>query len=101
MSGSRHYKFGNSRQEPAPSHRRLHAFQRGDEVAEAGAADFEIAVLVERGAGRRQQHDGVGEAGSLGIARGAGDGDFEGFGDLVRYAVAERAGKFRAASPIR
>ena len=44
------------------SHHRLDARQRGDQIAELGAADFEIAVLVERGAGRRQQHDGIGEA---------------------------------------
>ena len=43
------------------SHHRLHTGQRGDEVAEGGAADFEVAVLVEGGAGGRQQHDGIGE----------------------------------------
>jgi hypothetical protein len=43
----------------ARSHHRLDAGQRGDEVAEFGAADFEIAILVERRAGRRQQHHGI------------------------------------------
>src|ERR1700733_4912168 len=46
-----------------PSHHRLDAGQRGDEVAERRAADFEIAVLVERRAGRRQQHHGIAETG--------------------------------------
>src|SRR5258708_5664346 len=36
-----------------PSHHRLDARQRRDEIAEGRAADFEIAVLVERRAGRR------------------------------------------------
>ena len=44
------------------SHHRLHAGQRVDEVTEGGAADFEVAVLVEGGAGRRQQHDRIGKA---------------------------------------
>ena len=43
------------------SHHRLHARHRRDQIAELGPADFEIAVLVERGAGRRQQHHGIGE----------------------------------------
>src|SRR6185312_15619062 len=53
------------------SHHRLHAGQRIDEVAEGGAADFEVAVLIERRARWREQHDGIGESGSLRVARGA------------------------------
>src|ERR1700738_672366 len=69
-------------------HHRLDARQCGNEVAEPGAADFKIAVLVERGAGRRQQHDGIGNAGCFGVARGIGDRALERFPDLVRHRLA-------------
>src|SRR4051812_1775187 len=58
-------------------HHRLHTRYCHDEIAEPGAANFEIAVLVERGAGRRQQHHGIGEPRGFGVARGVGDGDIE------------------------
>src|SRR5579872_5671172 len=41
------------------SHHRLHTRQRLHEVAKGRAANLEIAVLVERRTGRRQQHDRV------------------------------------------
>ena len=62
------------------SHHRLHPGQRRHQIAKPGAANFKIAVLVERGAGRRQQHHGIGKAGSLSIARGIGHRDVERYG---------------------
>src|SRR4051812_40172929 len=75
-------------------HHRLDARQRGDQVAEFGAADLEVAVLIERGAGRRQQHHGINQPRRLGIARGTGHRCIERPGNLVRHALAERTRKF-------
>ena len=82
------------------SHHRLHARQRRDQVAELGAADFEIAVLVERGAGRRQQHHGIGEPRGFRIARGVGDRDIERLAKS-RAARARRACRQIPARPRR
>ena len=59
----------------------------------AVAAHLEIAVLVERRAGRRQQHDRLLDVGRLGIAGGELDRAVERAGDHVRHAPFEFAGE--------
>ena len=89
----------------------LDAGQRGDERAEGVAAHLEIAELVERGAGGRQQHDGLARVGRGGIAgRGGGrriqrsaalEGDLavERGGELVRR-LADQVGLGDAAEVL-
>src|ERR1700712_5094839 len=62
---------------PLPTLRLFHPRQRHHQIAETVAADFEIAVLVERRAGRRQQHHRIGYAGGLCVARGIWNRDLE------------------------
>ena len=57
--------------------------QRPDQVAESVAADLEIAILVERGAGRREQHDRLRARRSRRIARRRRERLVERAGDLV------------------
>ena len=56
---------------------------------------LEIAILVERRAGRRQQNHGFGSGGRCGIARRRGHCFVERAGDLVRHFGAERRREFR------
>jgi len=65
---------------PTRLRHRLDARQRRHQIAKLRPPNFKIAVLVERGAGRRQQHHGIGKAGSLSIARGIGHRDVERYG---------------------
>src|SRR5215470_5323380 len=51
------------------STRRRQARQGEHQLAEPVAANLEIAILVERGARRRQQHDWLGHVAELGISR--------------------------------
>jgi len=72
----------------------LHARQRGDQVAEAVAADFEIAVLVERRAGWRQQHHRLRYACVFRIARGVRNRNLQRLADLIADFALERRGEF-------
>src|SRR5438874_13370145 len=83
----------------ATSHHRLHARQRGDKFAKPSASDFEITVLVERRAGRRQQHYRIGKSRCFRLARRIGNRDLERFRDLVRHGMAKRAWKFLGRFP--
>src|SRR5690349_15458861 len=76
------------------SYYRPDARQRGDEFPEPGAANLEIAVLIERGASRRQQDYGIGKRRGLRIARRVDDRDIERFGNLMRHAFSQRFRKF-------
>ena len=57
--------------------RRLRGDQLRDERAKPVAALLEIGELIVGGAGRRQQHDGLGGGARLGVARRGGDGDIQ------------------------
>src|SRR5437868_6220451 len=83
----------------ATSHHRLDARQRGDKFAKPSASDFEVAVLVERRAGRREQHYRIGKSRCFRLARRIGNRDLERFRDLVRHGIAERARKFLGRFP--
>jgi len=84
---------------PPPSHHRFDARQRRDQFPEPSAADLEIAVLVERRAGRRQQHHRVGKVGGFGVARGVGHRDIERFADFVGRLAVKGRGKLLRRLP--
>src|SRR6202050_1483996 len=74
-----------------------------DKTSECVAAHFEIAILIERGARRREQHDRLPCGGGRGTPRGCRDRLVERSRGLVRYVGAEGDGKFfgRFANQVR
>jgi hypothetical protein len=65
------------------------------------AAHLEVRVLVERGAGRREQHDRLLRRLAAGIGRRGGDGLSNAPQRRVATALPNCAAKASAASPIR
>ena len=78
------------------------AARRVDGGAEGLAALLEVGELVEGGAGRRQQHDGVLAAGRAASAKAARDGRLDRRRSSAAGALPSSvAAKSAAASPIR
>jgi hypothetical protein len=77
------------------SYHRLHTRQRRHQVTKPGPTDFEIAILIERGAGRRQQHHRIGEPRRLRVACGIDHRNIERLRNLVRHAGTQRARKLQ------
>ena len=77
--------------------------QRAHQGAERVAAYLEIAILVERSAGRRKQHDRLDRRRGFGIARGCCDSLVERSRDFVGHFAAKRGGELfrRLADQIR
>src|SRR5262252_6724227 len=63
------------------------------QFAELIAAHLEIAVLVERGASRRQQHDRLGDIGRLGVGGSQLDRPLERAGNYMGHASRELGGE--------
>ncbi len=67
--------------------------KRGDGAAERLAAILEIGELVERRAGRREEHRRLGTAVERGVLRRHPDGSLKIAGDHVRHLAGKHGGK--------
>src|SRR5262245_40262076 len=76
-----------------------YARQRPDQLVEFVATHLEVAILIERGAGRRQQHDRLLQLGCFGVAGGKLGRPFERAGDLVGRPPLELSGETRRRFP--
>ena len=77
-------------------HRR-HARKRQYQLAEGVSAHLEVAILVERGAGRGQQHCRLFRTGVLGIAGGQRNRTLQRSGDDIRHMPFQLGGKCRGS----
>src|SRR6266516_6955805 len=71
----------------------LQSMQCLDQRSERVAPHFEIAILVERGAGRREQYRRLGGRRGGGIARRRGERLVERSVDLVRHGIGQGDGE--------
>src|SRR5262245_44832572 len=76
-----------------------YARQCPDQLAEFVAAYLEVAILVEGGAGRRQQHDRLLQPGRFGVAGGKLGRPLERAGDLVGRPPLELSSEARRRLP--